>query len=46
MIFLDFFTDMQHISLYDFSNSPQRYLETFAWIPNPTLQSLFRPPKI
>ena len=29
-----------------FSNAKQIYIETVAWIPNPTLESLFRPPKI
>jgi hypothetical protein len=43
---LDFFTDTQNTNLFYFSNSTQIYLETVAWIPNPIIESLFRPPKI
>ena len=44
--YADFFTYAHDINLYDFSNPKQTYLETASWIPNPTLKSLFRPPKI
>ncbi len=44
--YVDFFTYNNDINLYDFSNISQTYLETASWIPNPTLESLFRPPKI
>jgi len=44
--FTDFFTDIQNINLFDFSNPTQTYTETVSWIPNSTLESLFRPPKI
>ena len=44
--FVDFFTYTQNINLFDFSNPKQTYLETVFWIPDPTLKSLFRPPKI
>ena len=44
--FTDFFTYTQNINLFDFSNPKQTYLETVSWIPNPILESLFRPPKI
>ena len=43
---VDFFTDTDNINLHDLTNSRQTYLETDSWIPNPTLESLFRPPKI
>ena len=44
--YVDFFTKIYDWNLYDFSNPKQVYLETVAWIPDPTLESLFRPPKI
>ena len=44
--FVDFFTDIQNTNFSNFSNSTQIYLETVVWIPNPTLDSLFRPPKV
>lgn len=44
--YADFFTYTNDINLYDFSNPSQTYLETVSWIPDPTLESLFRPPKI
>ena len=44
--YVDFFKDTHNINLYDISNSKQTYLETISWIPNPRLESLFRPPKI
>ena len=44
--YTDFFTYPQNISLFDFSNPAQTYFETVSWIPDPTLESLFRPPKI
>ena len=42
---VDFFTDAGSINLYDFANLRQTYLVTDPWIPNPTLESLFRPPR-
>ena len=44
--YTDFFTNTHAINLYDFSNPSQTYLETVFWIPDPTIKSLFRPPKI
>ena len=44
--FADFFTFTHNIDLFDFSSPKQTYLETVSWIPNPILESLFRPPKI
>lgn len=45
MNYVDFFTDTDNINLYDLTNSRQTYLETDSWIPSPTLESLFRPPR-
>ena len=44
--YVDFFTDTYNINLYNIKNKKQTYIETVSWIPNPTLESLFRPPKI
>lgn len=44
--YVDFFTDTYNTNLSDFTNPRQTYIETASWIPNPTLESLFRPPKI
>ncbi|MDQ7060984.1 MAG: hypothetical protein Q9M43_07510 [Sulfurimonas sp.] len=46
MNFVDFFTDTDNKDTLYFSNTTQVYLETTVWMPNPTLESLFRPPKI
>ena len=46
MNFIDFFADTLDASIFDFSNPTQTYIETVSWIPDPTLESLFRPPKI
>ncbi|EDZ62022.1 hypothetical protein SMGD1_0072 [Sulfurimonas gotlandica GD1] len=44
--YADMITNIYDMNLYDFENLKQAYLETAFWIPNPTLESLFRPPKI
>ena len=44
--FTDFFTYAQNVNTFDFSSHAQTYFETVSWIPDPTLESLFRPPKI
>jgi hypothetical protein len=43
--YADLFTNTYDINLYDFENTKQTYLETASWIPNPILESLYRPPK-
>ncbi|MEN8147466.1 MAG: hypothetical protein ABFR02_07590 [Campylobacterota bacterium] len=44
--FADFFAYTHSMDLFGFSSPKQTYLETVSWIPNPLLESLFRPPKI
>lgn len=46
MSFIDFFTGTKNINLLESQNLKQTYLETVFWIPNPSLESLFRPPII
>jgi len=43
--FVDFFILTQNINFFSLSDSKEKFLETSSWIPNPILESLFRPPK-
>ncbi|PHR53318.1 MAG: hypothetical protein COA44_15560 [Arcobacter sp.] len=43
--FLDFFTLLQDKDLFIKADSKQLYFESAFWIPDPILESLFRPPK-
>ena len=43
--YADLFTSTYYINFYDFDSPKQTYLEIYSWIPNPTLDTLFRPPK-
>jgi len=43
--FVDFFILPQNINSFCVSDSKEKYIELSSWIPNPILESLFRPPK-
>jgi ABC-type Zn2+ transport system substrate-binding protein/surface adhesin len=43
--FVDFFILPQNINSFSVSDSKEKYTELSTWIPNPILESLFRPPK-
>ncbi|CAA6798355.1 MAG: Unknown protein [uncultured Sulfurovum sp.] len=42
--YADFFTSTPDVHFFNLLNPRQIYLETITWIPNPTSESLFRPP--
>ena len=43
---LDFFVHLEDTKKFSIFYSREKYLETIYFIPNPTLESLFRPPKV
>ena len=43
--FVDFFVLPQDINSFSILDSKEKYIEISSWIPNPILESLFRPPK-
>lgn len=43
--FVDFFVLPQDINSFRILDSKEKYVEISSWIPNPILESLFRPPK-
>lgn len=45
MSFADFYTYLQYKSQFDYLIEKQTFLEKTAFIPNPILESLFRPPR-
>jgi G3E family GTPase len=46
MNFADFYTYTQDTNPFNYLKSKQVFIEQTSWIPNPILESLFRPPKV
>lgn len=44
--FVDFYSYTQNINIFRYVKSQQTFLEQTSYIPNPILESLFRPPKV
>lgn len=46
MSFVDYYTDTQNTNPFNYLKLKHVFSEETSWIPNPILESLFRPPKV